>query len=145
MLGPSVAGHWGTAGASLALVLLSWFIVLLVENCRIPFDDPNTHLELTMIHEVMVLDHSGPAFGMILYGAALKLFVFGALVVRLAVPVATGSGWVDWPAFAAGMLGVAVGVGVVESTVARLRLTHVPILLVAACLLSAFGVILLVR
>ena len=48
----------------------SWFIVLLAENSRIPFDDPNTHLELTMIHEVMVLDHSGPAFGMILYGAA---------------------------------------------------------------------------
>ena len=46
--------------------LLSWFIVLLAENCRIPFDDPNTHLELTMIHEVMVLDHSGPALGMIL-------------------------------------------------------------------------------
>ena len=44
-----------------------------------------------MIHEVMVLDHSGPAFGMILYGAALKLFVFGALVVRLAFPLATGS------------------------------------------------------
>ena len=58
---------------------------------RIPFDDPNTHLELTMIHEVMVLDHSGPAFGMILYGAALKLFVFGALVVRLAFPLSTGS------------------------------------------------------
>ena len=77
-------------GASLALVLLSWFIVLLAENSRIPFDDPNTHLELTMIHEVMVLDHSGPAFGMILYGAALKLFVFGALVVRLAFPLATG-------------------------------------------------------
>src|SRR5262249_19823030 len=71
MLGTSLAPHWMTAGvsASLALVLLSWFIVLLVENCRIPFDDPNTHLELTMIHEVMVLDHSGPAFGMILYGA----------------------------------------------------------------------------
>ena len=65
---------------------MSWFIVLLAENSRIPFDDPNTHLELTMIHEVMVLDHSGPAFGMILYGAALKLFVFIALVVRLALP-----------------------------------------------------------
>src|SRR5207249_1670953 len=47
MLGGSLAGHWLTAGASLALVLLSWFIVLLVENCRVPFDDPNTHLELT--------------------------------------------------------------------------------------------------
>jgi formate hydrogenlyase subunit 4 len=146
MLGSAkLAPQWTTAGASLALVLLSWFVVLLVENCRVPFDDPNTHLELTMIHEVMVLDHSGPAFGMILYGAALKLFLFGALVVRLALPLTTGHAWIDWPIFVMEMLGVAVVIGVVESTMARLRLTHVPILLVAACLLSAFGVILLVR
>lgn len=145
MLGSSLASHWATAGASLALVLLSWFVVLLAENCRIPFDDPNTHLELTMIHEVMVLDHSGPAFGMILYGAALKLFVFGALIVRLALPLTTGYAILDWPIFVVGMLGVAVLVGIVESIMARLRLTHVPVLLVAACLLSAFSVILLVR
>jgi formate hydrogenlyase subunit 4 len=144
MLSSSLASHWPTAGASLALVLLSWFVVLLAENCRIPFDDPNTHLELTMIHEVMVLDHSGPAFGMILYGAALKLFIFGALIVRL-FPLTTGSPWLDWPIFVTGMLFVAVIVGVVESTMARLRLIHVPVLLVASCLLSAFGVILLVR
>src|SRR5207248_11229143 len=135
MLGSSLAPHWLTAGASLALVLLSWFIVLLAENSRIPFDDPNTHLELTMIHEVVVLDHSGPAFGMILYGAALKLFVFGALVVRLAFPLTTGLPWLDWPIFVAGMLVVAVAIGVVESSMARLRLTQVPVLLVAACLL----------
>ena len=145
MLGSSLASSWTTAGASLALVLLSWFIVLLVENCRIPFDDPNTHLELTMIHEVMVLDHSGPAFGMILYGAALKLFVFGALVVRLALPFSTGFSWLDWPLFVAEMLVLAVAVGVVESVMARLRLTHVPVLLLAACLLSGFGIVLLVR
>jgi formate hydrogenlyase subunit 4 len=145
MLGSTLDTHWFTAGASLVLVLLSWFIVLLAENSRIPFDDPNTHLELTMIHEVMVLDHSGPAFGLILYGAALKLFVFGALVVRLAVPAGTGSGWLDWPLFVGEMLVVAVAIGVVESTMARLRLTHVPVLLVAACLLSAFGMILLLR
>jgi formate hydrogenlyase subunit 4 len=145
MLGGSLAPYWQTAGAALALVLLSWFIVLLAENCRIPFDDPNTHLELTMIHEVMVLDHSGPALGMILYGAALKLLLFAALVVRLAFPVATGAVWLDWPIFVAGMLLVAVAIGVVESTMARLRLTHVPLLLVASCLLSAFGVILVVR
>ena len=125
-----------------ALVVVSWFIVLLAENCRIPFDDPNTHLELTMIHEVMVLDHSGPALGMILYGAALKLFAFGRH------PRSAGrsgrrrvaAGWTG-PCFVGGMLAVAVVIGVVESTMARLRLTHVPILLVAACLLSAFGVI----
>jgi formate hydrogenlyase subunit 4 len=145
LLGSALGRHWLTAGASLALVLLSWFIVLLAENARIPFDDPNTHLELTMIHEVMVLDHSGPAFGMFLYGAALKLFVFAALVVRVACPLATGYPWLDWPMFVGGMLAVAVVVGVVESTMARLRLTHIPILLVAACLLSAFGMILLVR
>lgn len=145
MLGTSLAPRWIDYGASLALVLLSWFIVLLVENCRIPFDDPNTHLELTMIHEVMVLDHSGPAFGMILYAAALKFFLFGALVVRLAVPMTTDLLWLNWILFFGGMLGVAVLTGIVESTMARLRLTHVPVLLVAACLLSAFGVILLVR
>ncbi len=145
MLDSSLGSHWATAGASLALVLLSWFVVLLAENSRIPFDDPNTHLELTMIHEVMVLDHSGPALGMILYGAAIKLFVFGALIVRLALPWSTGAPWLDWLIFLAGMLAVAVAIGVVESTMARLRLTHVPILLVAACLLSAFGVILVVR
>jgi formate hydrogenlyase subunit 4 len=145
MLGGSVYSFWLIAGASLSLVVLSWFIVLLAENSRIPFDDPNTHLELTMIHEVMVLDHSGPAFGMILYGAALKLFAFGALVVRVALPVNTGSAWLDWPVFLGGMFLVAVAVGVVESTVARLKMTQVPILLIAACLLSGFGIVLLVR
>ncbi len=145
MLGSSLVMHWPTTGASLALVLLSWFIVLLVENSRIPFDDPNTHLELTMIHEVMVLDHSGPALGVILYGAALKLFIFSALIVRLALPLSTGLAWFDWAIFVGGMLAVAVLIGVVESTMARLRMTHVPILLVAACLLSVFGIILLLR
>ena len=145
MLGSSLDSHWLTASASLALVLLGWYIVLLVENSRIPFDDPNTHLELTMIHEVMVLDHSGPALGMVLYGAAMKLFLFAVLVVRLALPFTSGSVWFDWGVFVAGMLATAVVVGVVESTMARLRLTQVPVLLVAACLLSAFGVILVVR
>ncbi|MBI3837554.1 MAG: NADH-quinone oxidoreductase subunit H [Planctomycetia bacterium] len=145
MLGAAVAHHWSSAGASLALVLVSWFIVLLVENSRIPFDDPNTHLELTMIHEVMVLDHSGPAFGMILYGASLKLFIFGALIARLIFPPTNGDPWLDWPIFVLSTLAVAVMIGVIESTMARLRMTHVPVLLVTACLFSAFGIILLVR
>jgi formate hydrogenlyase subunit 4 len=124
---------------------LSWFIVLLAENCRIPFDDPNTHLELTMIHEVMVLDHSGPALGMILFGAALKLFVFAALIVRLVLPFSTGSPGLDWAVFLVGITVVSMAVGIVESVMARLRLVHIPTLLVAACLLSAFGVILAMR
>jgi len=145
MLGTGLIGQWHTAGASLVMVLASLFIVLLAENCRIPFDDPNTHLELTMIHEVMVLDHSGPSFGMILYGASVKLFVLGAVVVRLATPFATGSLWADWGVFAGSMIVLAVLIGVVESVMARLRLRQVPSLLVAACLLSTFGIVLLAR
>ena len=145
MLGPSVAATWAVGGAALATVVLALFIVMLAETSRIPFDDPNTHLELTMIHEVMVLDHSGPLFGMILYGAAVKLLVLGALVVGIAVPLAQMDPWLAWLAFVAAMLALSVVVGVVESTMARLRLTQIPGLLVAACMIAAFGVILLVR
>jgi formate hydrogenlyase subunit 4 len=145
MLGAPLAAHWSGALAPLLLVLIGWFIVLLVENCRIPFDDPNTHLELTMIHEVMVLDHSGPALGMILYGAAIKLFVFGTLVARVLAPVATGWWPVDLLVSTTALLGVTAAVGVVESVMARLRLPNIPALLVASCLCCAFGVVLLAR
>lgn len=144
MLG-GLAPHWFTAGGSLIMVLLSWFIVLLAENSRVPIDDPNTHLELTMVHEVMVLDHSGAALGMIMYGATLKLFVYAALIVRLVFPLSTGYSWLDWPLFTGEMLLVAVAIGVAESTRARLRLPQIPVLLLTACLLSAFGIILLLR
>ncbi len=145
MLGPSLAASWAFAGASLVAVVVSLVIVLLAENSRIPFDDPNTHLELTMIHEVMVLDHGGPALGMILYGAAVKLFVLGALVVRIAVPYDGADPISGVAAFVGGMLVLAVLIGVVESVMARLRLVQVPSLLVAACILSAFSVVLLAR
>ena len=145
MLGSTLGGGWVTQGASLMLVLVSLFIVLLAENCRIPFDDPNTHLELTMIHEVMVLDHGGPALGMILYGASLKLLALGAIVVRIAIPYRGADPWLAWGLFAGGMVLLAVLIGVVESVMARLRLTQVPSLLVTACLLSAFGIILMAR
>ncbi len=145
MLDGPLPSSWSAAGASLVLVAASLFIVLLVENSRIPFDDPNTHLELTMIHEVMVLDHSGPAFGMILYGAAMKLFVMCALLFKIVAPFDSGNVWIDWGVFAVGMLALAVVIGVVESIMARFKLTFVPTFLVAACLLSAFGIILLLR
>ena len=145
MLGPAVATTWSTAGAALAAIVVSWFVVLLAENSRIPFDDPNTHLELTMVHEVMVLDHSGPPLGVILYGAAMKLFVFGAIVVGVAAPTGRMDPWAAWGVFVAAILLLAVTVGVVESIMARLRLKQVPSLLVAACLISAFGAVLLVR
>lgn len=145
MFGQTLNTTWQSAGPSLILVVACLFVVVLVENCRIPFDDPNTHLELTMIHEVMVLDHSGPDFGMILYGAAMKLFVLGALVVRLVFPDSTGNVLLDTLWFAGGMLLLAVIIGLVESTMARLRLLRVPQLLVGTMLLSFFSLILLLR
>ena len=64
----------------------SLFIVLLTESSRVPVDDPATHLELTMIHEVMILDHSGPDLAFIELGAALKLFFFSTLITLLVLP-----------------------------------------------------------
>ena len=136
---------WSAAGAPLLLVAASLLILLLAENSRVPFDDPNTHLELTMVHEVMVLDHSGPAFGLILYGASIKLFVFAALLVRIIVPFAWLPGWAGWPVLIVASLVVAIVVGVIESAIARLRLLQVPRLLISAALLSGFGLVLAVR
>jgi len=133
------------AGAITILLTVSLFIVLLVENCRIPFDDPNTHLELTMVHEVMVLDHSGPVFGYILYAAAMKLFLFGAVFLNIALPFRTGNAFVDWLFFIVGILTLAVAVGVTESVMARLRLTQIPLMLITAIVFSAFSTILIFR
>jgi formate hydrogenlyase subunit 4 len=136
---------WMNSGAALILLVAGLFFVLLSDNCRIPFDDPNTHLELTMIHEVMVLDHSGPAFGMILYGAALKLFILGALFLHVLLPLRVASPFLDWLIFIISMILLAVIIGVVESSMARYRLTRVPQMLLAACVLSAFAMMLVVR
>jgi formate hydrogenlyase subunit 4 len=145
MLDVGASAAWEKASASIVLILASWFIVLLAENARVPFDDPNTHLELTMIHEVMVLDHAGPAFGFILYGAALKLAVFATLLVTLLIPYRPGSAVLGLAVFAGGLVGTAVVVGLVESSMARLRLVRVPQLLVTATLLAGFAVVLVLR
>jgi formate hydrogenlyase subunit 4 len=140
----AAAGSHGLIYAALLLVMVSWFILLLVENCRVPFDDPNTHLELTMIHEVMVLDHSGPALGVIVYSAGLKMFLFAGLVVRLLAPLRTGNEWADWGLIIVGILLTTVAVGVTESVMARLRLTAIPRMLAAAGVLAGFALVILV-
>lgn len=134
-----------TIVAALVLIAVGLFILLLAENSRIPVDDPNTHLELTMIHEVMVLDHSGPLLGLILYGASIKLFVLSAVLLHIVFPFQTGSALLDWLLFIVEILGLAVAVGIVESVMARLQMRHVPHLLIAAILFCGFGFILLVR
>ncbi|MBI2570100.1 MAG: NADH-quinone oxidoreductase subunit H [Candidatus Schekmanbacteria bacterium] len=137
--------HWSQAGAMQALLAASLFMVLLTENARIPVDDPNTHLELTMIHEVMVLDFGGPDFAFILYGASLKLWVFCALLTGLALPVRTGNLWIEVAVAVIAIFGIAVLVGVVESCMARLRLIRIPQLLVGAGLLSVLALVLSLR
>jgi formate hydrogenlyase subunit 4 len=133
------------AAAPLVLVVIGLFIVLLAETCRIPVDDPNTHLELTMIHEAMVLDHSGPLFGVILYAAAIKMLVLGSVLLHVVAPFSYGNAWLDWPLHVFELLGLAAVIGIVESSMARLQMRHVPYLLVGAVLFCGFGFILLIR
>jgi len=144
MLGPGLAAAWTLAGPALLLAAIALFVVALAENARIPFDDPNTHLELTMIHEVMVLDHSGPDLALILYGASLKLYLFGALFVRIALGFEV-TGVAAAGVLLLGLLAFGVLVGLIESVMARLRMARVPQLLVGASVLSAFGLVLLLR
>jgi formate hydrogenlyase subunit 4 len=134
-------GGWVDSVLVLGLVTVVLLVVFLAENSRIPVDDPNTHLELTMIHEVMVLDHGGPDFAFILYGAALKLWLLGGLIVGLAIP-RSGFLIVDLPVAVAGIFAVAFVLGVIESTMARLRMMRVPELLVGAATLAGLALIL---
>jgi len=132
-------------GPAAVLIAGAFMIILLSENSRIPVDDPNTHLELTMIHEVMVLDHGGVDLGFIQYGAALKLWVFSALLVGVAMPLRTGNPMLDLPAGIGGIFAVAIFVGIVESTTARLRLLRVPQMLVVALALTIVAVMWVLR
>jgi formate hydrogenlyase subunit 4 len=145
LLGDGLAAAWRTDGPALLIVALAFFAVALAENARIPVDDPATHLELTMIHEVMVLDHSGPDLALIQYGAALKLWLFGALVVNLVLGARPADPRVAFGTFLGGQLAFAVAIGLVESTMARLRLVRVPQLLVGASVLTGFALVLLLR
>jgi formate hydrogenlyase subunit 4 len=138
-LSASASGHSALLLYLVAVVLL---VVFLAENSRIPVDDPNTHLELTMIHEVMVLDHGGPDLAMILYAAALKLWLFGALIVDLLIPARVGWLAVDVAMAMAGMLVLSILLGIIESAMARLRMMRVPELLVGAATLAGLALVL---
>lgn len=140
MFGGQTAGAWLTGKGELLLLPVILFILLLVENCRIPVDDPNTHLELTMIHEVMVLDHSGPNMALILYGAALKLWFFAALIAGLLTPALPL--WQRMGLCVGIVLLLAVVVGIVESVMARLRMERVVYLLGAAAIMGMLTLIL---
>ncbi len=100
-------------------------MAILVEASRMPVDDPTTHLELTMVHEVMILDTSGPDLGFITAANTIKITLLGTLITGIIVP--------QWVAPLAGVVLylfmltlIAVSIGILESTIARLRMTHVP-------------------
>ncbi len=135
------SAHFALMAVPLVLALL---ILLQTEASRVPVDDPLTHLELTMIHEVMILDHSGPELAAMQYAAALKMALYAGLIAALLNPFDPRLAPVAALLFCvAAMLAVAVTVGCVESLSARLPLRWVGgyLLLASALALAGMAVV----
>jgi len=118
------------AGSELSLLIvvltvIILIIILLVEGSRIPIDDPNTHLELTMIHEVMVLDNSGPSLAMIQYASAMKMMILSSLILNFIIPYSPGP-LLHSLYYAAGLVIAACTIGTVEMLTARFRIVRIP-------------------
>ncbi|MCO5163014.1 MAG: NADH-quinone oxidoreductase subunit H [Mesorhizobium sp.] len=135
---------------SLAMALIALVMVALAENARIPVDNPATHLELTMVHEAMVLEYSGRHLAMIEFAASLKLLLYVSLIACVFVPwgiAAPGSGLASFALGAAAYLAkLAVGgflLAVFETSIAKMRVFRVPDFLGVALMLSLLGTLLL--
>ena len=135
---------------SMALALIGFTIVAIAENARIPVDNPATHLELTMVHEAMVLEYSGRYLAMVELAAALKLLMYTSLIACIFCPwgiappgagvAAYGIGMAGWVAkMAAGGTALAV----FETIVAKMRVFRVPDFLGIALMLGLLGTLLL--
>jgi formate hydrogenlyase subunit 4 len=116
--------HYGSYISYILGVLATIVLVMLtlVENSRMPFDDPKTHLELTMVHEVMILDNSGFDLGLILFGSNLKFAMYGAIIANLFMgdfPL-----YITLPLYLVIQLLFAVSIGLLESFTARFRMNH---------------------
>jgi len=138
--------HYGSK-ISYLLSLLATFVfimIAMIENSRMPVDDPKTHLELTMIHEVMILDNSGFDLGLILHTTNLKFAMYGAIISNFFIgDLSLGY---TIPIFFAVQIGFAISVGLLESFIARFRMSHNPqfiFILTSVSLLIFFGVLLL--
>ena len=119
--------HFGSY-ISYGLGVLASFVfvtIALIENSRMPIDDPKTHLELTMIHEVMILDNSGFDLGLILYGTNLKFALYGAIIANFFLTPGYAL-YYSIPIFLGVQLIFALVVGFVESFSARFRMNHNP-------------------
>lgn len=121
-LRPTDAPH----AAAWAASILALLVVVQVESARMPVDDPTTHLELTMVHEVMILDHSGPDLAALQLGSAFGLTVGLSLVAALLNPAVGRGALVAGAVNVALTIGLGVVVGTVESVVARVRMRAVP-------------------
>ena len=131
-----------THGALLLLAVVGLYIVMLTENSRVPVDDPATHLELTMIHEVMILDHSGPDLALIEIGAWFKLLFYAAFLSCIINPFQVDNVFLNGFLFCAVVVFVYITIGVVESCMARYKLEVVPKFILKASILVLFGIIL---
>jgi formate hydrogenlyase subunit 4 len=118
--------------------LISLFFLMMAECSRMPVDDPNTHLELTMIHEVMILDAAGFDLMLYQYAASLKLLLYSTLAALLLNPFGVLGPAPGLPVFAATLLALAAGLALIETLMARFRLVLVPQFLLFA---TAIGIL----
>ena len=143
----AVGQSWRFLAPSQMLAFAALFIVLIAETGRIPVDNPATHLELTMIHEAMVLEYSGPYLALIEWGASIKQLVLMTLLVNTFFPFGLSSNWtaqsvgVGLVFYLAKLLMLACMIVLVETTNAKLRLFRVPELLMVAFILGALALI----
>jgi formate hydrogenlyase subunit 4 len=140
----------GSLRVSLGLALVGLIIVALAENARIPVDNPATHLELTMVHEAMVLEYSGRHLAVIELAAALKLLLYVSLIGCIFVPwglAPAGSGAAAYAVgFASYIAKLAVGgflLVLFETSIAKMRVFRVPDFLGIALMLGLLGTLLL--
>jgi formate hydrogenlyase subunit 4 len=145
-----MASSHGGPRVSLMLALVAFLIVALAENARIPVDNPATHLELTMVHEAMVLEYSGRHLAMIELAAALKLLLSLSAIACIFFPVglvtaADGAGGyaVGLGSYAVKLAVAGALLGVFETAVAKMRVFRVPGLLGVALMLGLLGTLLL--
>jgi len=135
---------WRFFVPSQMLAFAALFILLIAETGRIPVDNPATHLELTMIHEAMILEYSGPYLALIEWSAAMKQLVLMTLLVNMFLPFGLSAAWgpvtvISLILFAAKLLVLSAAIVLVESTNAKLRLFRVPELLAVAFVLASLA------
>ncbi len=128
---------------ALVLCSIAFFIFLQTESARVPVDDPNTHLELTMIHEVMILDHSGPDLAFMQYASGLKMVILASLIASMFNPYSAEINPIEATAASiAIIIGLSIFIGLIESLIARMRLKMIPLYLLLAFTLSATALLL---